>query len=185
MIAALAQAIAIIPTPVLAQNAQKQAASQTKPVAKDAKSTTSASTTSASTAPAPTTSAGTTQYCAAVASTAVEVRIVWEMQQLKDLEQQIKQSTSSLQVESAAARDWVGKRQQMQKLASDTVVAIFAKMPATAASSQLAVMDEQMAASILGKLNPRVASGILAEMDAGKAARLNALLMASPSGTKS
>jgi flagellar motility protein MotE (MotC chaperone) len=176
MIAALAQAIAISPTPAFAQIAQKPTASQTKTVAKDVKPPPPSK---------PPPSSETAHYCAAVAGTAVEVRIAWEMQQLKDLEQQIKQSTSSLQAQAAEARDWVGKRQQMQKLASDTVVAIFGKMPATAASSQLAVMDEQMAASILGKLNPRVASGILAEMDAGKAARLNGLLMASPSGTKS
>ena len=56
-----------------------------------------------------------------------------------------------------AAREWVTKRETMMKAATDDVVAIYAKMAADAAATQLAAMDETVAAAVLAKLKPQVA----------------------------
>ncbi|MFV0279835.1 MAG: MotE family protein [Rhodoblastus sp.] len=70
------------------------------------------------------------------------------------------------------ARAWVEKREAMQAAARENLIDVFAKMKPDVAAQQLAVMNEDSAASILGNLKPRVASAILNEMEAGRAARL-------------
>lgn len=140
----------------------------------------------ASTAPGKaTTSDEVSTYCAAIAPTEAEVRIAWEMKKLKELDEQVKKAVEDLQTKANDARTWVEKREAMEKQANDAMIAIFAKMPGEAASSELTAMEETKAAAILSKLNPRVASTILSNMDSGKAARLNAILMSGPDGSKS
>ncbi|HLH48775.1 MAG TPA: MotE family protein [Roseiarcus sp.] len=116
------------------------------------------------------------RYCANIAPVAIEARIAWQMKRLNELDAQIKRRIAELDVKEAEARDWVSKREDMLKKASDDIVAIYSKMQPEAASAQLIAMDDISAAAILSKLNPRAASAILNEMDAARAAKLTDLI---------
>ncbi len=120
------------------------------------------------------------RYCGAVAPSAAEARLEYQFRRLTELEVRVKDEVVALEKREAEARDWVDKRQEMLKAASDDVVAIYSKMSADAAATQLAAMDETIASSVLVKLKPQAASAILNEMEAAKAARLTTLMAGGP-----
>jgi flagellar motility protein MotE (MotC chaperone) len=125
------------------------------------------------------------RYCGALAPSASEARAAYQMQRLADLEREVREEVEKLEKKESAAREWVTKRDEMMKAATDDVVAIYGKMAPDAAAPQLAEMDETVAAAVLSKLNPRAASGILGEMQAEKAAKLSALMAGAPGADKS
>jgi flagellar motility protein MotE (MotC chaperone) len=116
------------------------------------------------------------RYCVAMAPSAVEARLNYQLKQLMAIEARVKEETAALEKREAETREWVTKREEMMKAATDDVVAVYAKMSAEAAATQLADMDEVVATSILAKLKPQVASTILNEMDNEKAARLTTIM---------
>jgi flagellar motility protein MotE (MotC chaperone) len=124
------------------------------------------------------------RYCAALAPSAREARAAYQLRRLAELVQDVRDEAAKLEVKEAAARDWVTKREAMMKSATDDVVAIYAKMAPDAAATQLAAMDEPMAAALLAKLKPQTAGAILGEMQADKAAKLSSLIAGQPGGDK-
>ncbi len=92
------------------------------------------------------------RFCANAAPSIAEARVAWETKQLSDLDAQVKQRLADLEKAEASVQEWVAKRDAMLKSASDDLVAIYAKMQPEAAATQIAAMDDQMAAAILGKL---------------------------------
>jgi flagellar motility protein MotE (MotC chaperone) len=119
---------------------------------------------------------GVGRYCSNIAPSAGEARIAWQMKRLGELDAQIKRRIAELDAKEAEAREWVNKREDMLKKASDDIAAIYAKMQPEAASAQLIAMDDMSAAAILSKLNPRSASAILNEMEAARAAKLTDMM---------
>ena len=115
-------------------------------------------------------------YCTSFASAASEARYAWQIQQLNDLDTQVKQHIADLDSKRAEYQRWLDRQDEARRKADDSIVAIFSRMRPEAASLQLAAMDEFGAAAIIGKLNPRTASLFLNEMGAVKAARLTELL---------
>ncbi len=81
-------------------------------------------------------------------------------------------------------QEWVAKRDAILKTASDDLVAIYAKMQPETAATQIAAMDDPMAAAILGKLKPGAAGAILNEMEAERASRLATFLSGTANGQK-
>jgi flagellar motility protein MotE (MotC chaperone) len=116
------------------------------------------------------------RFCANAAPAIAEARIAWEMKQLSDLDAQVKQRLADLEKAEASVQDWVAKRDAMLKSASDDLVAIYAKMQPETAATQIAAMDDQMAAAILGKLKSGAAGAILNEMEADRASKLAVVL---------
>ena len=116
------------------------------------------------------------RYCASLAPSASEARAAYQLRRLADLEAEVREAMQKLEAKEAEARDWVTKREAMMKAATDDVVAVYNKMAPDAAATQLAEMEEPMAAAVLTKLKPQTASAVLAEMSAGKAAKLSALM---------
>ena len=116
------------------------------------------------------------RYCAALAPSAAEARAAYQLRRLAKLQQQVRDEVEKLENKETAAREWVTRREAMMKSATDDVVAIYGKMTPDAAATQLAAMDEGMAAAVLAKLKPQTASAILAEMEADKAAKLSTLM---------
>lgn len=116
------------------------------------------------------------RYCAALGPSIVEARAAYQLRRLVDLEAQTRQQVEKLEAKEQEAREWVTKREQMMKAASDDVIGIYSKMPSESAAAKLAEMDERMAASVLARLKPAAAAAILAEMQTEKAAKLSALI---------
>jgi flagellar motility protein MotE (MotC chaperone) len=126
------------------------------------------------------------RFCANAAPSIAEARIAWETKQLSDLDAQVKQRLADLEKAEAAMQDWVAKRDAALKSASDNLVAIYAKMQPETAATQIAAMDDQMAAAILSKLKAGAAGAILNEMEAERASKLAVVLSgATGAGKKS
>lgn len=123
-------------------------------------------------------------YCSNIAATAADARFAWQAKRLADLETQLKQRISELEIKQAEYKEWLQKREEFQKKAEDNVVAIYSRMRPEAAASQLAAMEDVTAAAILAKLNARSAGAILNEMDAARAARLTDAMAGLPSAAR-
>ena len=124
------------------------------------------------------------RFCANAAPSIAEARIAWEARQLSELDAQVKQRLADLEKAEASVKDWVARRDTSLKAASDNLVAIYAKMQPETAATQIAAMDDQMAAAILGKLKPGAAGAILNEMDGERASKLAVVLSGTASGEK-
>src|SRR5580692_4500507 len=124
------------------------------------------------------------RFCANAAPSIAEARIAWETRRLSELDAQVKQRIADLEKAEASVQEWVAKRDAILKAASDDLVAIYAKMQPETAATQIAAMDDSMAAAILGKLKPGAAGAILNEMEAERASRLAAFLSGAASGEK-
>jgi flagellar motility protein MotE (MotC chaperone) len=126
------------------------------------------------------------RFCANVAPSIAEARIAWETRRLSELDAQVKQRLVDLEKAEASVQEWVAKRDAALKSASDNLVAIYAKMQPETAATQIAAMDDQMAAAILGKLKAGAAGAILNEMEAERASKLATILSgATDAGKKS
>jgi flagellar motility protein MotE (MotC chaperone) len=116
------------------------------------------------------------RYCANVAPSIAEARLAWQTKRLNELDARVKQRISDLEKAEAVSREWIAKREELMKAASDALVAIYAKMRPENAARQISTMDDRMAAAILGKLKPTVAGAILDEMEAERASRLAGMI---------
>ncbi len=123
-------------------------------------------------------------YCANVAPSIAEARIAWQTKRLNELDVDVNQRLADLEKAEASLREWVAKREALLKMASDDLVAIYAKMQPESAATQISAMDDGMAAAILNKLKPTVAGAILNEMEAERASKLAATLSGLGPGEK-
>jgi flagellar motility protein MotE (MotC chaperone) len=124
------------------------------------------------------------RFCANAAPSIAEARVAWETKQLSELDAQVKQRLAALEKAEASVKEWVAKKDASLKAANDVLVAIYAKMAPEAAATQIAAMDDQMAAAILGKLKAGAAGAILNEMEADRASKLAVVLSGTKSGEK-
>lgn len=125
------------------------------------------------------------KYCEALAPSASEARAANQLRRLADLEREVREEVEKLETKQRAAQEWVTKRENMMKQATDDIVEIYAKMAPDAAAGELSDMDDGVAAAILAKLKPKVAGDILAEMQAEKAAKLSSMIVGAPDAEKS
>jgi flagellar motility protein MotE (MotC chaperone) len=126
------------------------------------------------------------RFCTNAAPSIAEARIAWETKRLAELDAQVKQRLADLEKAEASLQEWIAKRDAGLKSASDDLVAIYAKMQPETAATQIAAMDDQMAAAILGKLKAGAAGAILNEMEAERASKLATVLSgATGAGKKS
>jgi flagellar motility protein MotE (MotC chaperone) len=119
---------------------------------------------------------GAENFCASLAAAAASTRLAWQESRVKALQAEIIVKIAELDAKEAEVRDWVARREQLLAKASDSLIAIYAKMKPEAASAHLQAMDDDTAAALLLKLKPSVASAVLGEMEAARAARLSDLL---------
>lgn len=117
------------------------------------------------------------QFCANNAAVIGDARIVWQTSKLIELESRVRKQLTELEARKAEYVEWLRKRSDALKLATDNIVAIYAHMRPDAAALQIAAMDEAVAAAILAKLSARVASAVFNEMEVGQAARLSHMMV--------
>jgi flagellar motility protein MotE (MotC chaperone) len=115
-----------------------------------------------------------TKFCTSLSSAASDGRLAWQAKRLEEMEASLRDRVAELEAKRAETADWLKRREDAQRKADESVVAIYAKMKPDAAAAQFSAMDETGAAAILSKLNPRAASTILNEIDATRAARIAA-----------
>lgn len=116
------------------------------------------------------------KYCSNIAPSAAEARLNYQMRRLTELEGRVSAAVEALGKREDEAKDWVQKRQEMMKAASEDLVSIYGKMSPEAAAAQIATMDDRIAASLLSKLKPQLAATILNEMDPDKAGHLTSII---------
>lgn len=134
-------------------------------------------------AEAPAAAADTKQFCANNLAIAGDARIAWQTSKLLELEARIKQRLEDLEARKTQLVEWLRKHDEAMKKASDDVIAIYARMKPAAAASQLAVMDDAMAATVIAKLPPRASSAILNVMEPARAAQLTHGMLAPETAT--
>ena len=111
-------------------------------------------------------------YCASISDKAADARTAWQAANLQKLETDVTAKLAELDAKQKELEDWVNKRQQLLKAASQELVDIYAKMDPDAAATQLGKLDIGTATSILRQLPPRGSSAILNVMEAERAALL-------------
>jgi flagellar motility protein MotE (MotC chaperone) len=119
------------------------------------------------------------KYCTNIRDSAAEARIAWQMEELRKLEQEVEQRIADLDARQTEFEEWLRRREDFVERAKQNLVAIYANMRPDAAAQQLAILEDEEAASVLSNLVPRTASAILNEMNPERAAQL-ALAMAGP-----
>jgi flagellar motility protein MotE (MotC chaperone) len=119
------------------------------------------------------------QYCTNIRDAAADARLAWQMEALRELEKQVEQRIADLDARQAEFEDWLRRREEFVARAKQNLVAVYANMRPDAAAEQLAILEDEEAASVLANLVPRTASAILNEMEPERAAQL-AVAMAGP-----
>lgn len=119
------------------------------------------------------------QYCTNIRDAAADARLAWQLEALRKLEKQVEQRIADLDSRQAEFEEWLRRREEFVARAKQNLVAVYSNMRPDAAAQQLAILDDEKAASVLANLVPRSASAILNEMDPERAAQL-ALAMAGP-----
>ncbi len=112
-------------------------------------------------------------YCRNIASAAADARLEWQKGVIAALEAELEKRTQQLDAKMAEYQKWLARRDEFAAKAQESLVGIYAQMKPDAAASQLAAMEEEVAAAILTKLGVRKSSAIMNEMPSVKAARLS------------
>ena len=134
---------------------------------------------SAGDAPRPTQSPTTPEvrtYCQNIAGAAADARFAWQTRKLESLETRVKAELGELEAKTAELRAWIAKREEIERKAGEKLVGIYSKMRPETAATQIATLDDTMAAAVLGQLNPRQAGAIFNEIVPERAAKLAALI---------
>lgn len=122
------------------------------------------------------------KFCANNAAIVGDARLSWQTARLRELEAQVQQRLQELEAKKAEFVAWMRKRDEAMRQATESVVAIYARMRPDSAAQQLAAMEDAMAAAVLAKLPSRAAGVILNEMESGRAARLTRVMVGPDSG---
>ncbi len=120
------------------------------------------------------------RYCTNVAVAAGDARFAWQTQKLAEIEGRIKAHVQDLEARTVELRGWMAKREMVEKQANERLVGIYAKMRPETAATQIAGLDDDMAAAVLSQLNPGKASAIFNELVPERATKLAALIAAAP-----
>ena len=115
-------------------------------------------------------------YCQNIAGAAADARFAWQTQKLEGLETRVKATIGELEAKTAELRAWVAKREEIERKAGEKLVGIYSKMRPETAATQIATLDDTMAAAVLGQLTPGKASAIFNEIVPERAAKLAALI---------
>ena len=115
-------------------------------------------------------------YCQNIAGAAADARFAWQTQKLEGLETRVKAAVVDLDAKTSELRAWVAKREEIERRAGEKLVGIYSKMRPETAATQIATLDDAMAAAVLGQLTPGKASAIFNEIVPEKAAKLAALM---------
>lgn len=110
--------------------------------------------------------------CAAIASAASEARNVLQRKQLTELEQQVRQRLSELEIKKTELQALLDRHEALLRKTDEAIVDVYSRMRPEAAAAQLINLDEESAASLLMQLRPKNASAILNEIDATHAATI-------------
>ena len=120
------------------------------------------------------------RYCTNVAVAAGDARFAWQTAKLAALEGRIKARVQDLEARTNELRGWLARREAVEKQANDRLVGIYAKMRPETAATQIAGLDDDMAAAVLSQLNPGKASAIFNELVPERATKLATLIAAAP-----
>ncbi len=115
-------------------------------------------------------------YCTNIAVAASDARFAWQTGKLNQLEARIKARIQELDSKAAELRGWIEKREALEKKAGEKLAGIYAKMRPETAATQIASLDDDMAAAVLGQLNARQASAIFNEIVPERAAKLAGMI---------
>jgi flagellar motility protein MotE (MotC chaperone) len=116
------------------------------------------------------------EYCSNVLDAATAAQLAQQKSNLAEVQKKVDDRIALLAAKTQELKSWMSKREEFTAHATDALVQIYGKMKPDAAAAQLVAMDGFIAAAIMTKLSTKDASLIMSEMEAGKAARLSAVI---------
>jgi flagellar motility protein MotE (MotC chaperone) len=116
------------------------------------------------------------QFCSNVADPALDARLAWQLNELEQAEQRLRERISEVEAKRAEYEKWMALRDEFLKKAEAGMVEVYSRMRPEAAAIQIAGMADETAAAVLAKLSPRNSSAIFNEMDSARAAHLADML---------
>jgi flagellar motility protein MotE (MotC chaperone) len=116
------------------------------------------------------------QFCSNVADPAVDARLAWQLKELEQAENKLRERLAEVEAKRAEYEKWMALRDEFLKKAEASMVEIYSRMRPEAAATHIAGMSDETAAAVLAKLSPRNSSAIFNEMDSARAAHLADLL---------
>ena len=116
------------------------------------------------------------RYCTNVAVAAGDARFAWQTAKLNELEARIKGRVAELEAKTSELRALTAKREALEKEAGAKLVGIYAKMRPETAATQIAGLEDDMAAMVLAELPPQKSSAIFNEIVPERAAKLATLI---------
>jgi flagellar motility protein MotE (MotC chaperone) len=116
------------------------------------------------------------QFCSNVTDPAVDARIAWQLKELEQAENRLRERMAEVEAKRAEYEKWMVLRDDFLKKAEASMVEIYSRMRPEAAATQIAGMADETAAAVLAKLSPRSSSAIFNEMESARAAHLADLL---------
>lgn len=122
---------------------------------------------------------GTDAFCDSIIEPARERRYFLKKQELEALLALVTERTAALDKRAAEHKEWIRRREDFAKQATENLVQIYSSMKPEAAAARLSELDMGLAASLLLAITPRQASSILNEMDEKTAADLTGIMSAS------
>lgn len=118
-------------------------------------------------------------YCGAIVDPAREQRYLLKQQELKSALAAVNERLAELEKRKADYQQWVQRREDFAKRATQNLVEIYGAMKPEASAARLSQLDPQLAASLLLSIATRQSSAILNEMDEKTAAALTSIMAAS------
>lgn len=118
-------------------------------------------------------------YCGAIVDPAREQRYLLKQQELKSALAAVNERLAELEKRKADYQQWVQRREDFAKRATQSLVEIYAAMKPEASAARLSQLDPELAASLLLAIATRQSSAILNEMDEKTAAALTNIMAAS------
>ena len=128
----------------------------------------------AASAPVPTTDAQ--RFCQNVAAAAADARFALQTRRLNELQDAIAKRVAALEAKEAEVKAVLDAHAEAKREAEGALLAIYAKMRPDAAASQIAALDDAVAAALLRGLNARQSSAILGAIPADRAVKLAAAI---------
>jgi flagellar motility protein MotE (MotC chaperone) len=122
-------------------------------------------------------------FCANIEDSARERRYALQRAQLEELKAELEERIKLLDDKQSELKVWVEKREEFARMASSSVVDVYANMPPDSAAERLANMEGGLSAALLMKLKSRVAAAILSEMEPRKASMVTSIMAASSDKT--
>lgn len=116
------------------------------------------------------------RYCRVAVDPAAVAKMREEAKKAQLVKAEIEGKLTELEAAVSNLKEWLQRREDFKKRATENLVTVYAQMDAEAAAQRLVLIGEQTAAAILMKLPAKNASAVLGEMQPEMASKITSYM---------